>query len=234
MGDEETSEQIYSVQFLDGDREKETWISRSGKASVVYANGDRYTGEYNQTQQRHGTGLYKYNIKNPEDEEAPAQLAIYEGDFQLGKKHGMGKMVYPGGAIYNGSWVNNMRSGQGSYTYENGDVFNGNWVDDKKSGQGSYYYKETGSQLIGEWKENTYIRGSCVHSDNTSLHCNWNGNTPVGTGVYYFASNGNQLEGKFETVQGEDEEAPPTTTWSSEVLTRSSVNSKDLIRAAAV
>ena len=234
MGDEETSEQIYSVQFLDGDREKETWISRAGQASVVYANGDRYTGEYNKTQQRHGTGLYKYNIKSPEDEEAPAQLAIYEGDFQLGKKHGMGKMVYPGGAIYNGSWVNNMRSGQGSYTYENGDVFNGNWVDDKKSGHGSYYYKETGSQLIGEWKENTYIRGSCVHSDNTSLHCNWNGNTPVGTGVYYFASNGNQLEGKFETAQGEDEEVPPTTTWSSEVLTRSSVNSKDLIRAAAV
>ena len=58
MGDEETSEVVYSVQYLDEKREKESWISRSGKASVVYANGDRYTGEYNKSQQRHGFGTY--------------------------------------------------------------------------------------------------------------------------------------------------------------------------------
>jgi radial spoke head protein 1 len=222
---------VYSVQYLDGDREQTSWISRAGRASVKYASGDSYIGSYNGMKQRHGSGIYKYSVNNPEDEEAPPKTAKYEGDFRLGKKYGMGQMVYPDGAVYNGSWVDDKRSGNGSYTYPNGDVFSGTWADDKKEGPGSYYYAENKSQLVGEWKANTYVNGKWVHADNTSYHSQWSNNVPKGDGIFYFAKSGNQLDGTYVEEKTEDEEAAPTASFSAKVFTKSSVNGKELVQS---
>ena len=228
---EEGEGAVYSVQYLDGEREQIKWISRAGQASVKYASGDSYIGGYNSMKQRHGSGVYKYSIKNPEDEEAPPQTAKYEGDFRLGQKHGMGQMVYPDGAVYNGSWIDDKRSGEGSYTYANGDVFSGSWNNDQKDGSGSYYYAANKSQLVGEWKDNKFVNGKWVHSDNTSYHSQWNNNVPQGDGVFYFSKSGNQLDGTYVEEKTEEEDAPSKVSFSAKAFTKSSVDGKELIQA---
>ena len=110
--EEETAAPTYSVEYLGAGKNEEPigWLSKAGKANVKYTNGDSYCGEYNELKQRHGRGRYTYVRKlNEEDEEAPSAIFVYDGDFRLGKKHGMGSMTYADGSVYNGSWENDKR-----------------------------------------------------------------------------------------------------------------------------
>ena len=231
--EEETAAPTYSVEYLGAGKNEEPidWLSKAGKANVKYTNGDSYCGEYNELKQRHGRGRYTYVRKlNEEDEGAPSAIFVYDGDFQLGKKHGMGSMTYADGSVYNGSWENDKRHGSGSYQYPNGDIYNGTWVNDKKDGSGSYYYASNQSQLIGKWKDNKYVSGKCVHKDNTSYHSAFDNNVPVGKGIYYFANSGNQMEGTYVTeAKGEDDEGEATESkWLPGKITKASVNAVDL------
>lgn len=236
--EEETAAPTYSVEYLGAGKTEEPigWISKAGKANVKYANGDTYCGDYNELKQRHGRGRYTYIRKgNEEDEEAKPTTSVYDGDFRLGKKHGMGTMTYPDGGKYNGSWENDKKHGNGSYEYANGDIYNGEWVEDKKNGAGSYYYASNKSQLVGEWKDNKYVKGKWVHKDNTSYHSSFDNNLPVGNGIYYFAKSGNQMDGTYSTEsKGEDEGeegGAPSSTWVSGSLTKASVNAIDLTQS---
>ena len=211
--EEETAAPTYSVEYLGAGKTEEPigWVSKAGKANVKYANGDTYCGDYNELKQRHGRGRYTYIRKgNEEDEEAKPTTSVYDGDFRLGKKHGMGTMTYPDGGKYNGSWEN-----------------------DKK--HGSYYYASNKSQLVGEWKDNKYVKGKWVHKDNTSYHSSFDNNLPVGNGIYYFAKSGNQMDGTYSTEsKGEDEGeegGAPSSTWVSGSLTKASVNAIDLTQS---
>ena len=74
----------------------------------------------------------------------------FEGEWQFGKSHGMGKMFYGPDApeaSFNGSWSNGVRSGLGILTFKNGDRFEGHWRDSQKEGSGRYFYKAT-NQVI--------------------------------------------------------------------------------------
>lgn len=234
--EEEGAAPTYSVEYLGAGKSEEpiAWIAKAGKANVKYTNGDTYCGEYNALKQRHGRGRYVYIRKaNEEDEEAKPTTAVYDGDFRLGKKHGMGTMVYPDGSKYNGSWIDDKRHGNGSYQYSNGDIYNGAWADDKKNGDGSYFYEANKSQLIGEWKDNKYVKGKWVHKDNTSYHSSFDNNLPTGNGIYYFANTSNQMEGSYVTESKGEEDAEeggaPNSTWVTGKLTKASVNAIDLL-----
>jgi hypothetical protein len=81
----------------------------------------------------------------------------YEGEWQFGQTHGMGKMFYgPASpeASYNGSWSNGLRAGLGILVYKNGDRFEGHWRDGEKEGPGRFFYQAQNQVYEGEWAKN--------------------------------------------------------------------------------
>ena len=66
MGDEEGG--MYQVEYLDGEEETCTFVTRAGKARVTYVNGDVYEGHFNVKKKKHGQGTYLYKSQMNEDE----------------------------------------------------------------------------------------------------------------------------------------------------------------------
>ena len=52
-----------------------------------------------------------------------------QGDWQWGKRHGFGRMMFPDGSRYMGDWVDDRVHGQGEHVYANGNKYNGEWLD---------------------------------------------------------------------------------------------------------
>lgn len=42
---------------------------------------------------------------------------IYEGEFEKGKMHGMGKMMFNNGMMYDGEWQGDMMEGEGALRF---------------------------------------------------------------------------------------------------------------------
>ena len=245
MGDEEGSGAGYQVQYLDGDCETTTWLSRAGEARVMYPDGNVYEGMFNALKQRHGRGTYTYAAatggedEDDDEEEGGKKEAVparYSGDFHLGKKHGQGTFRYPDGSIYNGTWVDNTRHGKGTYTYANGDVYSGRWLSGKKEGVGTYRFKSTGAQLVGTWQNDVFVNGKSVMSDNSSFHGRWKNSTPQGKGIFYLAS-GNRVEGSFvganagaEEVNDEEGDAAAAPSWETRSIQTAEIAPADLLR----
>ena len=55
MADDEETPQT-SYEYLDGEQETTTWLSRAGKCRVTYPNGAVYEGQFNDLKQKHGLG----------------------------------------------------------------------------------------------------------------------------------------------------------------------------------
>ena len=54
--------------------------------------------------------------------------AVYEGEFQTGKKTGKAKYSDPSGVVYEGDFVDGQREGYGKYTNPDGSVAHeGQW-----------------------------------------------------------------------------------------------------------
>jgi len=54
----------------------------------------------------------------------------YEGDWEDGKRHGEGVLLYPNGNIYEGTWDSDVKEGKGKFIHASGLVQDGFWVDD--------------------------------------------------------------------------------------------------------
>ena len=102
MADEES---LYKVEYLEGEEQVQSWVSRSGAAKVTYDSGSIFEGVFNDEKQKHGMGKFTW-MAVAEDEE-PKVLAVYEGLYKDGKREGLGKMVYPSGDEYRGDWLDN-------------------------------------------------------------------------------------------------------------------------------
>ena len=70
---------------------------RHGKDTMVYANGDKYEGDWKEDK-RHGKGTFVY-----------ANGDKWEGDWKNGARRGKGTFVYANGAKYEGDSVNGKR-----------------------------------------------------------------------------------------------------------------------------
>ena len=57
MADDEETPQT-SYEYLDGEQETTTWLSRAGKCRVTYPNGAVYEGQFNDLKQKHGLGKF--------------------------------------------------------------------------------------------------------------------------------------------------------------------------------
>lgn len=56
--------------------------------------------------------------------------AYYIGEFQDGKKHGKGKLVFSNGDTYIGDFSNDKRHGWGSFLFNDGSRYVGNFKND--------------------------------------------------------------------------------------------------------
>jgi len=76
----------------------------------------------------------------------------YDGDWQHGKKHGIGCQHYASGDSYQGCYQNNKKHGKGTYRYADGDCHEGEYVEGRKHGPGVYWYSD-GRILMASYQQ---------------------------------------------------------------------------------
>jgi hypothetical protein len=128
----------YEGEFLEGDI--------VGKGVYMYANGNRYEGEFTRPCQKHGKGKFSWK-----------DGSIYFGEFRNGLRSGKGKMTWVGGEFngdcFEGEFLDGDVCGFGTYKYHNGNVYVGNFrAPCVKHGEGIYTWK-AGGEFVGMFKD---------------------------------------------------------------------------------
>ena len=88
--------------------------------------------------------LFLFSVLSSQGNDSPKDIIEYgfnyTGDFKDGKRHGIGKYVYPNGGTYEGDWVNDIREGEGTLTYDNDrKTYVGDFVQDSFHGWGTLH-----------------------------------------------------------------------------------------------
>jgi len=88
------------------DEYKGKWVGdvRSGRGTWVSKRGDSYEGMWDGNFP-HGQGVMTYKVKDAE-ENCSRELS-YSGEWNHGKRHGFGEVVYMDGTVKKGSWKTN-------------------------------------------------------------------------------------------------------------------------------
>lgn len=183
MSDDESEDVGYQVVF-EGDDAPSKLLSRDGKATATFPNGDVYEGEYRDGK-RHGQGKYTFK-----------KGGVYEGQYEDNKKEGQGVFTAPDGGKYSGHFKADLRHGQGKYEYVNGDVYEGEWRAGRKHGPGTYTYAATATKTVGEWSSGQCLSGTLLAQDGTQYVGTFQNNSPAGEGMFAYPS-GNIAGGRF-------------------------------------
>ena len=94
----------------------------------------------------------------------------YQGEWQDGKRHGIGTYISPTGTRYEGEWENDGASGHGVCHYEDGMKYDGQFENGERHGKGVLISPE-GDRYEGQFKydllngEGIYIWGDGVRSE---------------------------------------------------------------------
>lgn len=117
----------------------------------------------------------------------------YKGDFQMGLKHGKGKLVMEV-SKYHGEFENNEICGVGIMKWKDGKKYKGQWKDGLMHGEGTFTWPDgkiyTGNYEFGEKSG----LGTMKWPNNRKYHGQWKGGKQNGVGKYtYF----NDKKGKF-------------------------------------
>jgi hypothetical protein len=97
----------------------------NGTGVFVYPNGDRYAGEFKNSQ-RAGKGVFDY-----------ANGDRFAGQYAADVRTGTGAYTFANGDVYEGEFQNGERAGQGVYRFKDGAIFRGQFQNDGQAGQGS-------------------------------------------------------------------------------------------------
>jgi hypothetical protein len=150
-----------------------------GTLSTQRPRKDKYVGNYNRHDQKHGYGKQLYANGN-----------IYHGQWSNGMKHGHGVQTWSNGETYEGEWKRDERHGSGKQVYDvkknynNGTsiiiFYDGQWVHDKKHGRGVQSWSN-GDTYNGEYQNNQqHGHGICVLANGTIYHDGeWQFNKPI-------------------------------------------------------
>lgn len=151
------------------------FYKKHGQGEMVYNNGDRYIGEW-EDDYPNGTG-----------EKVKANgTSYYKGEWDYGHFHGKGEFVSNNGNLKDCKYI-------------------GEFKDDKLSGDGEIVYLKTGDRYVGEFEDNGINGfGTMVYSGNEYSDCeiggryvgewkNWKKN---GKGEFFY-SNGQYFKGKW-------------------------------------
>lgn len=83
-------------------------------------------------------------------------IAVYEGGFKAGAKHGRGVKRWPNGDRYEGEFVEDRKEGHGTYAWGrgewHGERYEGEYANDRRHGEGAYFWP-TGDVYRGPWKD---------------------------------------------------------------------------------
>jgi len=133
----------YEGEFLHG--------QRHGKGTYKFR-GETYEGEW-KWDQRHGFGTFtqKDGTQLRGNWEGgkphgfmtvidPKGTILYEGEYQKGKRHGLGRQLFDSGDMYDGGWKDGKLHDRGVYYFTNGDKLYGHWADGVYDGVGFFHY----------------------------------------------------------------------------------------------
>lgn len=128
---------------------------KHGYGIYKWANGDEYAGDWVDDLQ-HGNGHLTTTRGN---------VLRYSGYWQLGKRHGHGRIEYRDGRTYVGMWLYHSRNGEGRMSYprqDNRAEYFGNWTSNRKHGYGTMKWRN-GDMYEGNWRYNS-INGFGRHT----------------------------------------------------------------------
>lgn len=170
---------VYTGSWSDGEPK--------GTGTMVYDNGDVYTGEWGGYQGRNGSGTMTY-----------ANGDYYDGEWEFDRRQGIGTMAYSNGDYYDGEWSYDQKSGAGTMTYVNGDYYDGEWELDYREGAGTMIYANgdvyTGDWVSGDW----HGTGSLTCANGDQYEGNWSsGMRCGGTGTMTY-ENGDRYDGEWD------------------------------------
>ncbi|XP_067664362.1 MORN repeat-containing protein 2-like [Haliotis asinina] len=101
------------------------------KGVYMFANGDKYDGEYSKTE----TGALE---RNGEGTHTTTEGVVYEGQWAGDKMNGQGKLTHPSGSVYIGEFNNNQFHGTGKYIWPNGSFYEGQFIENRMEGDGDF------------------------------------------------------------------------------------------------
>ncbi|GER24682.1 phosphatidylinositol-4-phosphate 5-kinase family protein [Striga asiatica] len=165
----------------------------------IFPNGDIYFGTFKGTIP-HGNGNYKWadgTIFNGDWELGkmtgkgkiswPTSKSTYEGDFSAGFLHGFGTFTGPDGSVYRGAWKMSSQHGIGRKQYPNSDIYDGCWREGAREGSGRYGWGPNG-MYIGNWKNGLMSGRGVMKWPNGDLFDGfWANGYRHGPGFYRFA-----------------------------------------------
>jgi len=133
----------------------------------------------------------------------------YDGEFLMGKRHGMGKSTHPDTLHWHpheGYWENDVRCGKGKETNSRGYSYEGNYENDEFNGLGKAIYS-SGKTYEGEYK-NGYEHGYGERNSPKAVCAGdgwarersykgyWDSSDPEGKGIMVY-TDGQISEGDF-------------------------------------
>lgn len=129
----------------------------NGYGKYVYANGNRYVGEFTGGKP-HGQGILYCSNGNK-----------YLGQWENSWRQGRGKFIFQEGHVYTGGFQRNNFHGKGIMKYSNGDRYEGNWRTNKPNGQGKYFFQK-GGQYEGNFENGLFHGKGIMYYANGSVY----------------------------------------------------------------
>lgn len=168
-----------------------------------------YEGQLDEEGRPHGVGTILYA------EGDSGERARYQGEFQHGKRHGRGSLLWRNGSrydggfmedklagqgvllwaiglVYRGEWRDNYAHGVGELRFPNGRFYVGEWAGGKRHGHGKLNYgpgdEKNRLEYTGEWQEDVqWGRGAMRWTNNATYDGEWVRGKRHGRGLHTFA-----------------------------------------------
>lgn len=111
----------------------------------------------------------------------------YEGEYDMDKKHGQGKMTYADGSYYEGTWHKDVMHGHGKFVTSDNEIYEGAFVNGLKHGRGHTTFAD-GSFFAGDYQfGNVQGKGKFI-ADGDIYEGDWEDNMEHGKGKLTYAT----------------------------------------------
>jgi hypothetical protein len=138
--------------WKDGDVYNGIWShdKMEGKGSYRWPDGSKYNGEF-KNGKRDGQGVQLWPLAGR------GGVMEYDGQWELDKRSGFGKLSYPDGRVFEGEWAQGRIAGRGKLLYANSWTYEGEFHGDMKHGRGiktEWYGPTHGIRFVVRYKYN--------------------------------------------------------------------------------